>query len=577
MGSIKEILGERKFSGGKNRSLNLRFTTEQPEQLDNEGVKFTNVSDESQYEEEKRNSTKYKFFGSLKIDLANEYYTSMSRKPSYSDFEANSDNWQFMLMQPIPVFDAQGNKYKGVKKITFTYSGSTFSFDFNKGLPLFRITPLTRGSRNFIGFVSVLNHNFEVDQIIKLIGLSEYTDITDGEYRIVAVDGKRFYVNKLNLQTTLSFINDVDIDESSDSEISKLYNNQPVIYGKKVVDGVECDYYVKKLKAVVDLTSDINNCAFSRDIWGNQVKTYQRPTSYNVVGQLDNHDRPIIDMYFGAFKKSVSNNFVFTSVDSNFKVLIPRTKSGYGIEKIYENVDNTVNPIPNTTFLPTRLDKADLFVDDFSSQVKPRTSIGPNITDSTINLDLQGQVDTPYIEQPKDTENIEYVLSEISVGDEFMSGLIEYNPNSIIEYELHSIWHTTQFTANNQRHRLSYKPFKRIPLKVVSSYVEGSVVKSAAPYYAKYNEKYQTYRWRDILDLGFYEDNGNGLDHTYFNGAHYVQTDVIIQVINHSASVYDFTTGKLLTIKAGDLIGDEFENTDEDDNNTFEEYKGIKC
>ena len=577
MGNIREILGEKKFSGGKNRALKFTFEPEQPIQLENEGIKFNNVVAEEQFELEKRVSTKYKFHGKLQVDVSLNYYKKLSRSPNRADFTPNDSNWQFMLLQPTPVFDGLGNKYKGVKNVKFTYGGKSLTFDFNKGLPLFRISPWLDRGREFIGFISVLGHDFEQDQIIKLEGL-DYEDIEDGEYRIVNVDGKNIYINKTQSRTIdIEFVNGVEIVEPTDTDVSSLYDNQPVIYGSRVVDGQTCEYYVKNLKVISDVTDELNNCAFSKDIWGNQAHTYQQPTSINLVGQMDNIDRPVIDLYFGAFKRSISDNFVFTSVDSNFKIFAPKTKDGSGLEKIYEDVDNTINLPPNTAFLPNRFDNADLHagplpVTNDTTTTTASVSLPDAISATPLNVPIE-----PYINRSQNEEKISYELEDINVGDEFMSELVEYDPVNLKEVKIHGVWHTMQFTASDQRHRFAYNPFTHLPLKVESTYVESSVSHDGAPDHAKFDPKYQTYRWRDILDNGFYEDDGNGLDHIYLNGAHYIQNDISIQVVNYSSAVYDFLTGERLSGRASDIIGGEFDNIDPDGNNTFDEYQGIIC
>jgi hypothetical protein len=69
-----------------------------------------------------------------------------------------------------------------------------------------------------------------------------------------------------------------------------------------------------------------------------------------------------------------------------------------------------------------------------------------------------------------------------------------------------------------------YRPHQRISLRTYSSYLEESPAQGAPdvfPPQAIYFEKDKVWRWRELYDQGFVDDEGRGTDFPFINGAHY--------------------------------------------------------
>ena len=74
-----------------------------------------------------------------------------------------------------------------------------------------------------------------------------------------------------------------------------------------------------------------------------------------------------------------------------------------------------------------------------------------------------------------------------------------------------------------------YRPHYRIKIREFSSYIESGDAKKVIgiPDYATLSYSGDTgetemYRWRDFLDIGFYDELGKGVDYPFLSGAHYL-------------------------------------------------------
>ena len=95
---------------------------------------------------------------------------------------------------------------------------------------------------------------------------------------------------------------------------------------------------------------------------------------------------------------------------------------------------------------------------------------------------------------------------------------------------------------------LFYQPYYRIKLRELSPYVESSseIKIDNLPQNAKYYEKEKMWKWRDLYDHGYVDDDGNGTDYPFMNGLHYVLKDINFYLrneeifTNKSFGIYDF-------------------------------------
>jgi hypothetical protein len=174
--------------------------------------------------------------------------------------------------------------------------------------------------------------------------------------------------------------------------------------------------------------------------------------------------------------------------------------------------------------------------------------------------------------------------------------LVEYTNETLTEVEVNNIEHTficntTDIQSNHMR--FGYNPFHHVPIRKFSNNIEEWDIYFGIPNYAVYSEKYQTYRWRHILEIGYFEAGGNGIDFPYMNDAFYVFSHTLFNVKNYSSpkvnslltggymiSSYNDTLTQVQTGEAdttgNSLLDDSLLNKNKNDK-PFEEFSGAVC
>ena len=154
-------------------------------------------------------------------------------------------------------------------------------------------------------------------------------------------------------------------------------------------------------------------------------------------------------------------------------------------------------------------------------------------------LDIQEMWD-PYIDNTVSPTNI--VQANVNgatlplKGDIFRGAFVEYNPYELKEYIISEIGHALKFQSNTLmtsihdpgqpiKSKYKYQPHHRIPLRKFSDTISSKEDFELTPQYSRYLKSEGMHRWRPILPVGFYEQQGsnkmNGVGYPYLNDAHY--------------------------------------------------------
>ena len=557
MSNIVEILGQKKFYGSENQNLKTRLILEQPGQVRNEYNLFTNVSQDEQYTKEKLASTLYNIYGTISPLIA--------KKASYKGFNINVDNkvldfnpenWSMVLCKPIQFL----GKFKGKKIYDYIYNdGTKHKLDFTYGLPAsltFNLGVLNRTDEYF-SFYLHYNHNFSVGDRVYIT--SNDSRLNNGLYNIRTINGKKitidekivpkkFYtantqqaqnVNQLIPGVVATPLADPTVDTSNKytgvirnvqtknvtAELLKeLKDPRPKPFNilntnfsiAKVIDNVVCEYYVKQAEVVL-VSNDIDECAFSKNIFNEPLYNFYFKEPLNTQDLYDNNFQPMTECYLGIIKNGPTKSKVFTNVESNFSYLIDYTNPGEGIKTITFNSSTEI------------YDKPD-------------------------------------------------------VGNIYDIGLYEYSPEELTETLIMDVKHN--FLLNDVL--FTYTPFYEIPLKLKSTYVEDSVSKNFIPDHSIYSKKQDKWIWRDVLDPGILDDNGNTIDYPFLNGANYIYQRLNFNVLTekNKTKKYELNTNDITNIDSlnasvdyiRNVTDDLFGNTNNDNlTDPYAKYTDEKC
>lgn len=85
----------------------------------------------------------------------------------------------------------------------------------------------------------------------------------------------------------------------------------------KIVNGYECEYYFRKFKKIDgNYNSSINNVAFSKTIYGDEVSQIIYTDDINILDYKDNRGRPLSEMFLTIIKKNQGNKLWYE--DENY-------------------------------------------------------------------------------------------------------------------------------------------------------------------------------------------------------------------------------------------------------------------
>jgi len=136
--------------------------------------------------------------------------------------------------------------------------------------------------------------------------------------------------------------------------------------------------------------------------------------------------------------------------------------------------------------------------------------------------------------------------NELAIGSVLTGAFVEYNPSElkerIISESIHKIQTPTTIFNHEQdltvpgfsgatstnKMGLYYQPNHRIKLRQLSNYIETSNTDNILdlPDNARYHPQEGIWKWRDVFDHGYIDEDGNGTDFPFVNGQHYVMSDI---------------------------------------------------
>ena len=205
---------------------------------------------------------------------------------------------------------------------------------------------------------------------------------------------------------------------------------------------------------------------------------------------LDNHNRPISELFFTVVNRGLAGYFNPPTLQGN------GLKEGWGFN---------IKTIPTNWW--------------------ERTNIN-----SDLNLvSLRTSSLTPYF------YNTVYNQGDILNGD-----VCEWNnltqTETVLSKYYHKFVHNPQvFNTNASLENPEgyyYTPHFNLKIREFSDYIEeGNNVTTEIPSYAYYSQKNKIFYWRDIYTYGYIDSNGNGVNFPFFNGRHYPYNNFVFRII----------------------------------------------
>ena len=319
-------------------------------------------------------------------------------------------------------------------------------------------------------------------------------------------DSEKYIINILNINNQIkssipSTLKRVIIGGNSGETTSRYY-----IRKHKVIDGGDKLVVTKSgfQRGVFDGNSNIEFSGFTKE--SNYAYNFTLQNEINIEGIVDNHNRPISELYLTIVFKGQSG--FFASRNDNMK-------KGWEFNILKNNMQ----------WWESR--------------------------NSESNSDIRA---ISYFDNEKN-EFFYYDSPNVFDGD-----FCEYNEYEQLERVVsdfyYKIKHSPIFNINNNEKGYYYKPHNKLQLKVFSDYVE-TVDKNLAdnvPNYAFYSKVDGQFRWRDIYSVGFFDENNNGINYPFINNSFYPFVNNVFKLFPEGYDYYEQKILKSTNIDGNSLI-----------------------
>ena len=520
----------------------------------------TTVSQYEQFEKERKDSTIYRFYGVVKPVVTNVLFNENIKiylkqpKPlpnvrpipqvaaktimsssifekdgwvgSYND-EPNENEIQFndnksALCEFFP-FDPGYDRLKmldsdglsnylfkivypfNTKDIVLVKNNSNTSL--KDGVPIIDKFSVELNGRLYTGFRTPMNHGLNVGDKIKLFNFVDNTpnntlNLNTQIYRVFKLGNQ---TNDNKLRTFIIDVNPIDINFNLGTSTIK-----------RSVNGKLSSYYVRQFKSLTSSDYkdyDLYPAAYGVTYFNDEVVAFNFKNDIDVSNLVDNLGRPISELYFSIIKNDNDSNP--SSINSQY----------------WLTQQQTLPPPYNTRFWT-------------------KISAGYELeNDASVNYNIRSYGDQNYVGSTY-YENID------ESDDIFDGDIVEYNENELLERRIENVYHrintvyreylnSIDTNKGNKKEGFIYSPFNLVRIREFSNYINPVVDLQSV--ITKYNitnpieidelrrafqiPNYATqiapnvYKWRDLLEIGEFDNSGSGVDYPFESGAHYIYLD----------------------------------------------------
>lgn len=555
-------------TNSENSDNNLKFSLNSEQNLLRENDYNVVIDTNEQYIKERNESIKYKIFSKIKMVFRNQYLGITSFLPLLRTFYLNNDgtgdasgylqynefaflrndvfreynetpkgydlknytpnfnaknipqhrlftimdnpyyNWGFNLSY---VFDKDSNY-----KINYTFSnGENFDNEISEGIP-FRVTEtddsyvLTSPVEHNIneGEYVVISNKGNIFKKILNNNIVNTTNMEDRVYQVESV-GNEIY-NSKKYVLTLSKDNFVD-----GSVLNK------VIFVRRCLDinnlKTVSSYYVRKHKILTgEKGYTLDRLGFETNIWENEKKILFE----NLLGEND------------VIVEKNRMETILCNLNDNF---------------LLENLKDNNGLTPKEIFL-TIYNKNSNGLFNYPPKVGYKFNFHSGWVDKHFegNSSNETGIEIVPLNSMMTDHDYQFKGGKLEKDDVVNGDIVEYNVYELKEYVISRTFHkitsrldifdhkqntsTPSFNGvnNDNMFGLYYQTHYPIKLRGESPYVETSTDRDIInlPENSKYFEEEKLWRWRDLYDNGYVDEDGNGVNHPFLNGYHYLKSDL---------------------------------------------------
>ena len=519
----------------------------------------TTVDQYEQFQKERKESTIYRFYGVIKPVISNPIFNenvkiyedennNIKAKTILSSGIFEKDGWigfyndepdgdalqfndnksalcDFFPFDPgydrLRMLDSDG-KQNYLLKITYPFDSDNQKeivkgLKIERGVPVIEKFPIEINGRLYTGFRTAMNHGLSSGDRIQLLNFIDLTspntlNLNTKFYRVFKLGN---VTNNKKLRTFVIDVNPSDID---------FVVGQSTI--KRVVKDKPSQYYIRKFRSItVDYKDyDLYPAAYGVTYFNDDVAAFNFKTDVDVKGLVDNLGRPLSELYLSIIKND--NDSDSSSLNSQYWA-------------------NSVSVLSSSVTTSSPDENGNTGIRFWTPIVA-----GYDLeNDVNINYNIRSYRDPNYVGSTY-FENID------ESDTDFYADIVEYNANELLERRLEDVYHrintiyreylnAIDSNKENKNEGYIYNPFNLIQIREYSNYINPLV--NLQSIIDKFNitnpidivelrksfqiPDYATeispnvFKWRDLLDIGFIDSSGGGVDYPFESGAHYMYLD----------------------------------------------------
>jgi hypothetical protein len=407
--------------------------------------------------------------------------------------------------------------------MNYTFSGGTnYTFKSGDGIP-FRV----EDNGNYYTLTSPIEHGMKQGEYIILSGSTLLSGLS--------INSKIFYIDSVGNQTYNSENYVVNLFKSEFTSGHTL-SGVTFVLGKRCLDiknisGTTSQYYVHKHKT---LTSDqqyiMDKVGFESSIFEDERKIlFENPLQENDVLVERNRQESVLFDFKNTFSLTgITNNLGYTPTEVYVSVIF---KNSNGLFDYPPKVGFKFNFHGSES--PTG-EKIGWIDNQFTGNTE--TNIGTttfNGRGSYSGITFTGGITIPVGTTGLTGAFVEYNRKELKeriISESFhkFSHKLYYNGASRLFYHGQNNPNYYSLVSDTNPVGYYYQPFYRVKLRELSPYIESSKTKDIInlPENAIFDYDDKLWKWRDLYDHGFVDQEGNGTRFPYMNNTHYVVNDI---------------------------------------------------
>lgn len=400
----------------------------------------------------------------------------------------------------------------------------------NGGLLIIDTLPVIVSTRAMTAIGVPCFHNLSIGSIVRITGTQGY----NGDFVVV-----RLGLDNGDLKNNYFVI---DIPPTG-----TINQNSRI---KKVIGGVESEYYFRKFRKIKTKSTNIietddyetYQAGFSENTYNDIISQFVFNEDIDVNELTDNLKRPLSELYFTIIK--TNSNGLFTNVASGIEIPFISNINTSSNTPYLRNVP-VINKIHNGNSLP------------FPTHIPLEANITINNNDSINgNNDFYGDL-------------VEYNNNEIK---ETILTVVSHRFNTLNRETVANIDYVNGITTSTpivpiyknidlgpRQEGYYYQAHHQIKIREFSTYIEeGNNFTVGVPDYA-INLGDNRYLWRDLIDIGFNESSDKPLDYPFLNGSHYMYQTLVFNLKRQDPFAnWGLYYGKFPSDPIGDRITDFF-------------------